>query len=404
VRRLLAGVALAFVALLAVAQPAAADDGAQTWTDVAETMNAILEDAYTAFQSGDLEVARDLVNDAYYGYYEAAGFEKTVMAYLSGQAATDAEFEFTVIKRNILAGGPDADVRSHIDTLQAMLLDQAGRLDGSGSNPVKLFFDALVIILREGVEAILVLGAIIAYLVKAGAQDRLKLVYAGAALAVAASVALAVLLNTVANLAGAPQEIIEGVTILVAMVMLIWVANWIAAKSEAGAWSAYVKDKTGQSLSGRSAVSLAAVAFLAVFREGAEVILLYQALQAGARGSTAPLWAGLGAGALALVAIYVAIRYFSLRIPLRPFFIATSLLLALLAFTFAGNGVKELQEGDVLPLTPVAGPTFDLLGVYPTAETLAAQGIVLAALATGLTLSFRHARAQARQPELETTS
>jgi len=426
-RRLVAAVLIAAVGVLAVVRPAAADGA--TWGDVAAEMGAVLDQAYATFEAGDLELARDQVNDAYYGYYEAKGFEKTVMAHISGQAATDAEYEFTLIKRAILDGGPAADVTSHIETLKGLLNDQAAELDGPSAGPVTLFVDALLIILREGLEAILVLGAIIAYLVKSGAKERLPVVYVGAAVAVAASVAMAVVLNKLTALAGAPQEIIEGVTVLIAMAMLIWVSAWIASKSETAAWTGYIEQKVGADLRTRpvgtvpptdlgasvplgdevvgtvptrSARTLAFVAFLAVFREGAEVILLYQALQAGADGQTAPLWAGLGVGLVALLGVYLAVRFLSIRLPLKPFFLATSALLALLALSFAGSGIKELQEGDVVPMTPVAGvPSIDLIGLYPTVQTLLAQGAVLVLMAALLAVSYRKARAARAITQLE---
>ncbi|MDR1388059.1 MAG: FTR1 family iron permease [Propionibacteriaceae bacterium] len=398
----LAGLALAAAVAIGLwvgdARPAAADPTAApaTWGDVASAMTDLLEQSWQTYRDGQLEAARDLVNDAYYGHYEADGFERNVMAYISGQAATDAEYEFTLIKRAVLAGGPDQEVRQHLDALIEMLVDQAGRLDGAQPDATGLFLKSLLIILREGFEAIIVLGAIIAYLVKSGAGAKLPVIYAGAAAAVVASVLLAIALNALTALAGAPQEIIEGATILVAMVMLIWVSNWIAAKSGAGAWSAYIKTQTDQSLSRRSVWSLALVAFLAVFREGAEVILLYQALRAGAGDASGGIWLGLGVGLVALVGVYLAMRFLSVRLPLRPFFLATSLLLALLALSFAGSGIKELQEGDVVPMTPLPGlPSIDWLGFYPTVQTLAAQGLVLVVMVVGLTVSFRRARGPA---------
>jgi high-affinity iron transporter len=216
----------------------------------------------------------------------------------------------------------------------------------------------------------------------------------------AASVALAFAINAITALSGANQEITEGVTVLIAMVMLVWVSNWILAKSEGDAWSRYIKTKTQASLSRRSVFSLAFVAFLAVFREGAETILLYQALRARTETTQNMLWLGLGIGGVLLVGVYLAIRYLSIRIPLRPFFIATSAVLAVLAFSFAGSGVKELQEGGVISITPVAGPSIDLLGVYPSAETLGAQGLVLVVMAALAVLALRRAR-RGRDPEAD---
>jgi len=392
-----AAVVLGVWLALGVAAPAAAET--TTWADVATEMGAVLDDAYATYQAGDLESARDRVNDAYYGYYEAKGFEKTVMAHVSGQAATDAEYEFTLIKRTILAGGPDADVTAHIAALKELLNDQAAELDGPSGGPAALFANALIIILREGLEAILVLGAIIAYLVKSGAKEKLPVVYAAAGLAVAASVALAVLLNRVTNLAGAPQEIIEGVTVLAAMAMLIWVSSWIASKSETAAWTGYLEG----SVTGRSARTLGFVAFLAVFREGAEVILLYGALLASsASGTEGMIWLGLAVGLVALVAVYLAIRLLSVRLPLKPFFMGTSILLFVMAVMFVGAGVKELAEGGLLSLHQIdllgiygawqALPSavlqvLDFLGVYAFWETLMPQ--VLLALITVGTITYQ---------------
>jgi high-affinity iron transporter len=384
---------VAVAAWFLTSSPASASEpGENTWTAVATTMNGILDTAQATFEAGDLEAARDQVNDAYYSYYEAKGFEKVVMAYISGASATAAEYEFGIIKTTILAGGPAEAVASHIDTLQGMLLDQARQLDGPGASDSKLFVDALTIILREGVEAILVLGAVISYLVKAGQREQLPVIYAGAGFALSASVLLAVAIGAITSLAGASQEVIEGVTILLACAMLIWVSSWMAKKADEQSWKRYIKTKTDASLESGSVLSLAFVAFLAVFREGAEAVLMFKALGAQATDQNSVLWAGAGVGFVALIAVYVASRFLSLRLSLRPFFRATSALLALMAFSFAGSGITELQEGDVIGITPVPRvPSIDLLGIHPTAESLAAQSFVLLLL-LGIMLASLHRR------------
>jgi high-affinity iron transporter len=373
--------------LLAFGSTSVSEPGENTWTAVAATMNGILDDAQATFEVGQLEAARDQVNDAYYTYYEAKGFEKVVMAYVSGASATAAEYEFGIIKTTILAGGPAAEVTLHIEALQGMLLDQARQLDGPGASNSKLFVDALTIILREGAEAILVLGAIISYLVKAGQREQLPIIYAGAGFALSASVLLAVAIDRITALAGASQEVIEGITILLACAMLIWASSWMAKKADERSWKHYIKTKTDASLESGSVLSLAFVAFLAVFREGAEVVLMFKALGAQATDQNSVLWAGAGVGFVALIVVYVAIRYLSVRLPLRPFFLATSTLLALMAFSFAGSGITELQEGDLVSITPVSHvPAIDLLGIHPTVESLAAQAFVLLLL-IGITLT-----------------
>ncbi|MDR2381585.1 MAG: FTR1 family iron permease [Bifidobacteriaceae bacterium] len=396
---LLAGAA-AIVAAIGPLAAGAAHAATDTWGDVVEEMTEVLEDGYTQYLDGAVKEAKAQVDVAYYTYYEALGFEKVVMAHISGKSASQAEYEFGLIKKE-MDNGDDAAVRAHTDALEAILQEQAAELDGAGESAAGTFIESLVVILREGFEAILVLGAIIAYLIKSGNRDSLRVVYGGAILALVASAALAVAIKfATAALGGANQEIIEGVTVLIAAVMLIWVSNWILGKSEAGAWARYIKAKTEASLSRGSVYSLAAVAFLAVFREGAETILLYQALASRAESTQNMLWVGLGVGAVALVAVYLAIRYLSIRIPIRPFFLGTSVILAVLAFSFAGSGIKELQEGGVVPITQVTwAPTIDLLGIYPAAQTLGAQALVLVIMVGLSVWALRRARRSRPLPD-----
>lgn len=384
---------VAGVLALLVAAPAA-NAAPSTWGEVADEMAVVLAQADTAYRAGDPKAAKDAVNEAYYGYYEKLGFEATVMSHISGERAATVEYQFAGLLKDINAGAPPDQLGADIEALVSMLREDAAVLDGEEeSNPYAVLVQALLIMLREGVEAILVLGAIIAYLVKTGNTDKTRIVYLGAGAALLASVALAWLLNTLTGLAGANQEIIEGVTILLAVAMLVYVSNWILSRAGEDAFERYLERKSEESLARGSVLTLAFVAFLAVFREGAEVILFYQALLARSPDGAGQLWLGMGIGLVLLVGVYLAIRFLAIRIPLRPFFLATSALLALMAFSFAGSGIKELQEGGVVSVTQVAGvASIDWLGIYPTAETLAAQAVVAAVLIALWVVSFRRSR------------
>lgn len=373
------------------------------WGQTASTMVGLLDDALEAYNGGDVEAGKDLVNEAYYGHYEVTGFEKMTMARVSGGRVAHIELEFALIKK-AMNDGKDSEVATRIEDLKPELIRDANTLDGfdgSGSGKTMetsaagIFVPAFLVILREGIEAMLVVAAVIAYLVKAGHKDKTKVVWFGAAAALGVSILLAIAISKLTSLAGQSQEIIEGVTALVAVAMLVYVSNWMLGKSDAAAWDKFIKDKTDTSLSRGSLLSLAFVAFLAVVREGAETILFYQPILSSAEGKTHLVWLGLGAGALLLIVIYLAIRFLSLRIPIRPFFIATSLLLALLALTFTGSGIRELQEGDAIGITPIEGfPTIDLLGVYPQVESLAAQAIVLAVMIGLFVFGYRRNKRQ----------
>ncbi|MDR1431630.1 MAG: FTR1 family protein, partial [Propionibacteriaceae bacterium] len=177
---------IAFIALLLGSYTAHA--APQTWGDVAEDMATVLTDAGQTYLQGDAEAGIEGVNNAYYGYYEKAGFEKTVMAYISGGRATEVEYLFSTIKKQMSAGAPAAEVTASLDELAQMLRADALTLDGDKSDPLSEFLGSLTIILREGFEAILVVGAIVAYLVKSGNTASNRYVYIGVGVALLASV------------------------------------------------------------------------------------------------------------------------------------------------------------------------------------------------------------------------
>jgi high-affinity iron transporter len=354
------------------------------WNEIAGEMVALLNESYEAYFQKDVERAKKLVNEAYFGFYEKEGFERTVMTYISGKRGAHVEYQFPVIKKLMTEGAPNKEVRAALDTLVKMLKEDANQLDGKEESGVGVFVAALGIILREGLEAILVIAAMAAYLTRSGNAARVRTVYCSAGLAIAASVAAAFVMQRILKTSGADQEIIEGVTMLLATVVLFFVSNWMFSKAEAAAWKGYIEDKVRNATETGSGFALGAAAFLAVFREGAETILFYQAMLSDVQSHAGMIWAGFGVGCVALAGVFAAVRYGSLRLPMKPFFIATSLLMYVMAIAFAGGGVKELQEGDVIGVTPVRFvQSIDLLGVYPTLETLLPQAVlVLLAIAS----------------------
>jgi high-affinity iron transporter len=357
---------------------AAVETEYKTWGEVAGAMSEVLDGAYDTFVSGDAEGGKDGVDDAYFGYYEKLGFERAALSYISGERAAKVEYEFSAAKKAMLAGN-DAEAKASIDRLKGYLIEDAAELDGTEESNIGVFLASLLIITREGFEAIIIVGAIIAYLIKSGNKDKTRAVYIGSLVALAASVVMAFILNQLAGANGENQEIVEGVTMLIAVAVLFYVSNWMVSKSEAEAWTKYIEGKVAGSISKGSMFSLAFAAFLAVFREGAETILFYQALSADTDTYNNMVWIGLAVGVVALVVIYLAIRLLSIKLPLKPFFLGTSILLFIMSIAFIGSGVKELQEGNVIGVTSLGGaPTVDILGIYPTLETLLPQIVLLA--------------------------
>lgn len=380
---------------------------AVTWNDVAAAMDLVLNYGKEAYAGGDADAAYKAVSDAYYGYYETTGFERVAMGYISGARKSEMELQFSAAKTVAKRGGSVEDFNAEVDKLSGMLHDDANVLDGvsdgddsssdeassdgggaTRSAAMATFIACFSIILREGFEAILIVGAIIAYLIKSSGADerkRKKLVrpvYFGSVLGIILSFVLAWLLNALKLANSASQEIIEGVTALIAVVVLYYVSNWMLSKSETDAWTAYIKDKAERGSESGSTFALAVTAFLAVFREGAEVVLFFQPMLAG--DNISMVWAGFIVGAIVLVFVYLAIHLLSIRIPIKPFFTATSILMFIMSISFLGAGIKELIEGEVIGYTsPVwlqwipSNDLMDVLGIYPCLETLIPQLILL---------------------------
>ncbi|GAW28461.1 MULTISPECIES: sporulation protein YpjB [unclassified Carboxydocella] len=243
--------------------------------------------------------------------------------------------------------------------------------------------DSATILLREGFEALLVFAALLAFLRKAGQNDKVKYLYAGAILGVVASFLVAWVFGAAFTANVANREIAEGAISLIAAGMLFYVSYWLISKANAEQWQKYISGQTQASLAQNNVLSLAFVAFLAVFREGFETVLFYAALipQIG--------WASAGTGMViataALAAVAVAIFVFGMKVPIKPFFTITGVLLYYLAFKFTGVGIHELQEGKVVGETIIPWiPKVQGIGLYPSMESLAAQGLLLAAAVIAL--------------------
>ena len=249
------------------------------------------------------------------------------------------------------------------------------------------FFQSFLIILREGFEAILVIGAVVAFLIKTGNRKRLKDIWIGVGAALVASAVTAVVLATVLKALPATREIIEGATMLIAVGVLFSVSYWLISKVEAAKWQQFIRDKVNTALNQGGGAALTFVAFLAVYREGAETALFLQALFA--EGAATPLLLGIAVGFVALAVIFTFFYKYGVKIPLRPFFAVTSGLLYYMAFVFMGKGVRELQEGNIIPITVLPGwPAVEGMGIFPSVETLLAQLFLIVLFVFALVKTF----------------
>jgi high-affinity iron transporter len=382
------------------------------WYEPATLVKETLDTAYMGYLDKDFALALDNVNTAYYAIYEESGLSHKIYTDLSIEEREKMDAHFASL-RSLIGQGEEKyqknKYRTSTDKAKNDILKLAKKIDEKEAeakaaegdaeeaaaeetaeaepqeqtDPRWLtFLAAFGIIVREGLEAILVIAAMIAYLMKSGNQKILKHVYSGAVLGIVASFAAAGLLFYLKKVwvgAGQSQEVIEGVTALIAVCVLFYVSNWMISKAEAASWSRYIDGRVQSSVAAGSGFALSFTAFLSVFREGAEVVLFYQPMLS--EGNAGMVWAGFGAGCVLLVFVYLAITKLSIKLPIKVFFTATSILMAVMCVSFLGSGIKELAEGNVFDLAlRVPGiPENDVIqifGIYPYLETLVPQIIL----------------------------
>ena len=364
------------------------------WSGTQKELLAALAQATQTYQAGDTAKAVGQVQDTYFDIFEASGMENAVGA-RDANFKTELEGHFTKIVGLMNAGKDVASIQQEIAAFSAGL-DKALELLGGNQGGIALFFFSLTIILREGLEALLIVAAVIAYIHKSGHGDKQRIINNSVWWALGASVITALLFQWLLTNAAAGREILEGVTMLVATVMLFGMSYWLLSKVEAQHWKAYLQKKIGTSLSQGSLIGLWLTSFLAVYREGAETVLFYFALAADAKTALdyGYLFGGLAVGIVILAVVYLIMRYSVVRLPLKPFFIFTGIFMYLMAFIFAGKGVAELIEGKAFTPTLIGDGTLfpkwmgDWLGIMPYRETLLPQLVLLAAALFALWVLF----------------
>jgi high-affinity iron transporter len=364
--------------------PAARADATAIPGDTASpVILALLDSALDFAMKGKSAEAGDRAFDAYIAFEP---LETPARAKKPGLVATMerhfADFKGAV-KRNDIASAKSS--RDAIADGLPSVID----LTQQPSTSWEAFFQSFLIILREGFEAILVIGAVVAFLIKMGHRERLRSIWLGIALGLVASLATAVVLKTLLSAMPASREIVEATTMLVAVVVLFSVSYWLISKVEAAKWQKFIREKVSSALEHGGGKALALVAFLAVYREGAETALFYQALFNEGPNVGLPLALGIIVGFVALAVIFTLFYRYGVRIPLRPFFTVTSILLYYMAFVFMGKGIRELQEGNIMRITVIpGGPHVEAMGIYPSVETLTAQGILILLLAFATIKTF----------------
>ena len=381
--------------LLEKLKPYAAQESQATEL-LAYLRRGVLED-----QPGDpLLIARTRLREATELYTRGEreqAYQKAIEAYLDGFEmaeptlfAEDASFgrslegRFTEFRNAIKQGVPASQVQKQHQELEAWLDEATQLLTRADSfSGYYSFVNSALIIFREGLEAALILAAILAMLRVVGATGAVRYIHLGWILALIVGGLTWLATQTVVTLSGQHRESLEGFITVFAAVVLFYVGYWLHTRAETKKWQAFIRAKVQDIVSTKRMFALFSISFFAVYREALEVVLFYQALWLQSQQSRGAVVWGFVSGLILLLAATFAIFKLGLRLPLKYFFGATGTLLYIMAFIFAGNGIKELQAAGWLPSTPLTfPPQVPLLGIYPTLETLVAQTVMLLAFLT----------------------
>jgi high-affinity iron transporter len=385
---------LVVLAAAAFTAPAfAADDTyAKTRARVAEAQG-LVDEAVAEVARGNREEAYDLARTAYLDHFELA---EVPLRLRDPNLVLDLEFAFAKLRNDIRDGEPVSTVRADAVTIREGLLDVDRTLADKGiAAPLLAFVFSFTILFREGVEVVLLLAILLGALSAGRASGYRKPLGLGVLAAILATIATWVLATVVLEIAPVQRELLEGITAIAAVAVLFMVSFWLVSRLEHRHWLEFMRSRVAAAISAGSALAFAGLGFTAVYREGFETVLFYQALATFSEGLE--LWVLLGvvtaAAALGVVA-YLILRL-GKRLPIKPMLIGGASILLLLSVTFAGNAVRSLQEADWIGITSVdAGwarlPVFaaELTGIHPTREGLTTQAVLLAVYVLGALWMF----------------
>jgi high-affinity iron transporter len=306
------------------------------------------------------------------------------------------EQQMGALRASIAASGDPSQVAAQVASIQSLFDQAEAALAPDQASGASAFVGAFTILLREGLEALLIVVAMLAFLNKADRPELTRPVHYGWVGALAAGVVTWWVATTLIGVSGASRELTEGFGSLFAAAVLLFVGIWMHGKAQAGQWQRYIREKLSHALARDSGWFLFSLAFIAVYREVFETILFFTAM--AAEGNVVSLIAGGVCGFAALGAIAVAMLRYSRKLPIGKFFSYSSALVAVLAVVLAGKGVAALQEAGMLSIHPLAGlPRISMLGLFPTLQSIAVQVLALAILLLGFAWNRRQSLVGAGQ-------
>ena len=338
-----------------------------------------LQQSLAAYEAGNEAEARELALSAYLDGFEPL---EAVLSTRDADLLASVETGMAELRAAIGRGDPLAAVAQRVNALDVLFYRAETVLAPDNASEASAFAGAFAILLREGLEALLIVIAMIAFLRKAKRTEVLPFVHGGWLSALGAGALTWVAATYLIGVSGAGRELVEGFGSLFAALVLLSVGIWMHGKSQAGEWQRYIRKTMQHALSRRSAWFLFGLAFLVVYREVFETILFFAALWS--QGHTDAILAGAAAAIVLLALIAWAMLRYSRRLPIGTFFAYSSVLIGILAVVLAGKGISGLQEAGLLGITPLPNlPRIPILGIAPALEPVAAQILTLALIALG---------------------
>lgn len=346
-----------------------------------------LQTSLKAYEQGETKKAYEFALTAYLEGFELV---EANLAALDASLMRDIESEMLLLRNDISTKSPLESMAARIQKLQLLLQQAQSKMAEKGSlTPTAAFVTSFIIILREGLEALLVVVALSAFLLKTDRRDAMPYLHAGWIAALILGLLTWVASERFVQISGATREVTEGVAALVASGMLLFVGYWLHSKTSASGWQAFIQKSLKAALNKRTLWGLAGLSFISVYREVFETILFYRALWAQAASSSADwVTGGFLVAALLLVLLAALIIRFSVKLPLRHFFASTGILLLILSFIFAGKGIAALQAAGEIQQTMLQFEAVEWLGIFPSQEGLLIQATILSASAVFLSRGF----------------
>jgi high-affinity iron transporter len=388
VRRLLLTGLLAVVAALAVAGPAmaAGQDDLERGRAEIEKSSKLLDRSLEAVKQGKRDQAYKISRSAYLDHFE---FVEVPLRLRNPNLVLDTEFKYATLRNGIRAGDSVGRVRKNTGDVRAALVDVDRELAQKGvAAPAVAFGFSFSIIFREGIEAVLLIAILLGSLAAGSAANYKRPLGWGVAAAVGATAVTWGLATLVIDIAPLSRELLEAVTALIAVAVLIAVSFWLVSRLDQRRRTEFMRARVAGAMAAGTTAAFVGLGFTAVYREGFETVLFFQALTLFAKGLEVWVVLGAVAGAVALGGVAWAVLKGGRKLPIKPLLVGGASVLLLLAVAFAGNAVRSLQSVDLVAATPVSHPRLpvflaELTGIHPTQQGLAVQAVLLAIFVLG---------------------